>query len=278
MAITYQNNVISATVLNMLQNSATLWKPEEMSEDEKAQVRDAVQMWQTLVGLECPEPVVCPDVDSRDCLIYKDNDDMNSLYSVEVVESEEPDIAATPGLVLRRQDYVPYWYSELTATEQTQSAHINNIESQLRTYLEAEELEKLAAHNCRIELIESFERDFIFELPQSGRRKHQFPDSSANYISPPEEGCIQTFTYWMADGSPNPSELKLNMETGVFTLEIDSAIKRTYNVEIDVRINQRGANPDRHIDATLRGISIDVVCGQDSTVLTAPRLPGVEVS
>ena len=275
MAITYQNNVISETILNMLQNSATLWKPEEMSEDEKAQVRDAVQMLQSLVGLDCPEPVVCPFVDPRDCAIYQDDNDMTSLYSVEVVKSEELETPANSGLVLRRQDYVPYWYSEMNTTEQNQSAHIKNIENQLRSFLEAAELEKLAAHNCRIELIESFNRAFVFELPLSGRQKHYFPDSSANYISPPEEGCIQTFTFWMADGSPNPSELSLNMETGVFTLEIDSAIKRTYNVEIDVRINQKGVNPDRHIDTTLRGISIDVICGQDSTVLTAPRLPGV---
>ena len=54
--------------------------------------------------------------------------------------------------------------------------------------------------------------------------------------------------------------------TGIFSLKNDAAIKRRYEVEIDI-ITTDGVNEYLQ---TIVGVSIDIVCGPESTKLIAP--------
>jgi hypothetical protein len=72
----------------------------------------------------------------------------------------------------------------------------------------------------------------------------------------------------MADGSEPPAELTIDSETGVFELMKESTNKAVYQVEIDI-VTTDGINEDA---LTVSGVTIEIVCGPESTILTAPDL------
>ena len=71
------------------------------------------------------------------------------------------------------------------------------------------------------------------------------------------------------NGDDNPTELTIDSDTGIFTLVNVATIKTTYEVEIDV-LTTDGIN---HVVYTVSGMTIDTICGPDSTTLTAPIMP-----
>ena len=73
----------------------------------------------------------------------------------------------------------------------------------------------------------------------------------------------------MVDGSENPSELMIDASTGIFTFINDASIKTLYNVDIVISTSD-GTNS---YETTVSGVTIEIICGPDSTTLVAPSLP-----
>lgn len=141
--------------------------------------------------------------------------------------------------------------------------------------------EMLIAKVCLAELVETFETSFSYDLPEFGQEFINLPAASTDYISQPDftQGCNQTFAVRLANGRPLPDELVIDELTGIITLTNDATIKRSYDLEIDIRTTDN--IPENHIDLTVTGITIEVVCGPDSTTLTPPvmeeqRKPSVD--
>lgn len=92
------------------------------------------------------------------------------------------------------------------------------------------------------------------------------------YVSEPDfdEGCTQTFSYAMSDGSATPTELSIDPTTGIFSLINKASIKGTYTVDITV-VSSDGT-VDNDVSDTVTSVEIDLVCGSDSTIVTAPSM------
>lgn len=112
--------------------------------------------------------------------------------------------------------------------------------------------------------------DRLFEsyLPMLGTATETFPDSATTYVSSPDTGCTQTFSYRMSNNGDTPSELTMNSLTGKFSLIKDSAVKARYEIEIIVDTTG-GIEPHQLI---IGNVEIRVVCGPQSTALTNPEL------
>jgi hypothetical protein len=126
---------------------------------------------------------------------------------------------------------------------------------------------------CLADLNLDFEKSYTYNLPEFGQETIQLPEASTNYISQPDftKSCTQTFSYRLtgqSDDGANPAELTINPSTGVFTLTNDATIKTTYSVEIDI-LTTDGTND---IELTVPGITIQIICGPESTTLTPPTL------
>jgi hypothetical protein len=72
----------------------------------------------------------------------------------------------------------------------------------------------------------------------------------------------------MDDDSDIPAELTLNAATGVLDLELDFERKTDYTFTVEIT-NTGGNAPDV---TTIPGIFIEVICGSNSAILTAPTL------
>jgi hypothetical protein len=101
-----------------------------------------------------------------------------------------------------------------------------------------------------------------------GTVEETFPDTAQTYVSAPDTGCTQAFTYRMGNNGDPPSELTVNSLTGKFSLTKDSAVKARYDIEIIVDTTG-GVEPHQLI---IGNVEIRVVCGPDSTALTNPVL------
>ena len=71
---------------------------------------------------------------------------------------------------------------------------------------------------CTSEEITSAKKSFTYDIPSEGEQIRSFPASSTNYVSAPIDGCAQSFSYEMIDGSANPIELTIDPTTGTFAL------------------------------------------------------------
>jgi hypothetical protein len=98
------------------------------------------------------------------------------------------------------------------------------------------ELETTIARVCFQGLNSEFVTQYSFDIPESDEQTETFPQSSTLYVSQPDfdEGCTQTFSYAMNDGSASPAELTIDPTTGIFSLVNKASIKGTYNVDITV--------------------------------------------
>ena len=72
----------------------------------------------------------------------------------------------------------------------------------------------------------------------------------------------------MVDGSENPSELMIDASTGTFTFINDASIKTFYNFDIFISTSD-GTNS---YETTVSGVTIETICGPDSTTLVPPSL------
>jgi hypothetical protein len=118
-------------------------------------------------------------------------------------------------------------------------------------------------------------------LPESGEETVTFPSASTDYVTePPVDSeylpdgvvCSQSYSYRLkdaADTTHNPTTLEIDSETGVFTFTNIYDIKTSYEIEIDIPTTD-GTN-NYHL--TVTGITLNIVCGQLSTILTPPILP-----
>lgn len=138
---------------------------------------------------------------------------------------------------------------------------------------------------CVAELNPSFALDYTFEIPETDSEVVTFPSASTDFISRPIDAvlddntdslpnaytCMQTYSYRMKGSilsSDNPDELVLDESTGIFSLTNDASIKTIYEVEIDV-LTTDGTND---VVQTVTGVTINTVCGPDSTTLTRPEV------
>jgi len=73
----------------------------------------------------------------------------------------------------------------------------------------------------------------------------------------------------MADGvSENSDVLTIDSMTGVFSLVNNAYVKTVYEVEIDI-LTTDGIND---VIQTVTGVTINMICGPNSTTLTKPEL------
>ena len=116
-----------------------------------------------------------------------------------------------------------------------------------------------------------FTQQWTFSVTESGSRVELFPRSSTEYITGPQHGFRQTFTYRMRDGGENPNELSIDPDTGIFRLVVDSS-KAAYAVQIAILTTDDCDAELRHDSCTTTDyvdVTINTVCGQGSTRLTA---------
>jgi len=116
-----------------------------------------------------------------------------------------------------------------------------------------------------------FTQQWTFPVTEAGSRVELFPQSSTEYITGPQHGFRQTFTYRMRDDSENPKELAIDPDTGIFRLVVRST-KAAYAVQIVILTTDDCDAELRHDSCTTTDyvdVTISTVCGQGSTRLTA---------
>jgi hypothetical protein len=136
---------------------------------------------------------------------------------------------------------------------------------------------------CVSDLVSSFTKSISFDLPSGGVTLEQFPSAATEYATAPPSSsdylpdgveCSQSYSYRLKGESGaqnNPDDLEIDPATGVFTLVNRAEVKTTYEVEIDV-VTGDGTNSHT---LTVTGVTIGIVCGPGSTILTAPTLETV---
>jgi hypothetical protein len=135
------------------------------------------------------------------------------------------------------------------------------------------ELETTIERVCFQGLIGSFSKVYQFDIPESDDETVNFPAASTLYVSQPDflEGCTQTFSYAMSDGSAAPAELSIDASTGIFSLVNKASIKGTYYVDITI-VSSDEESSANDVTNTVTNVEIDLVCGVDSTIVTAPSM------
>lgn len=121
---------------------------------------------------------------------------------------------------------------------------------------------------CINNLVADFETAYAFFLPESTVVDRNVIARSRAYVEEPYPGCTHTFAYSLSDGNPNPTELVIDANTGVVDLETSYLRKINYTMEI--QITNSGGNDD--IVNYIPGVQVSVICGPDSTILTAPEI------
>lgn len=117
---------------------------------------------------------------------------------------------------------------------------------------------------CTNNLVAGFAKSYPYFLPV-GTKTHKSISNGTDYVSWPEEGCIQKFSYKLDDGTTVP-EITVNPINGDLTFEAASTRLKTYNFKLIIHTTE--APKDVHTE--IEGLSITVTCGPDSTV---PILP-----
>jgi hypothetical protein len=87
---------------------------------------------------------------------------------------------------------------------------------------------------------------------------------------------MQTFSYAMSDGSASPPELTIDPTTGIFSLVNKASIKGTYTVDITIVSSDSeewsAGSTVNDVTHTVTGVEINLVCGPQSTTVTAPLM------
>jgi DUF4097 and DUF4098 domain-containing protein YvlB len=113
-----------------------------------------------------------------------------------------------------------------------------------------------------------FVKQYDVTLPREDTEEESFPSASSDYstIHEPTDGCTASFSYEMTNGGVNPAELTIDPVSGIFTIVKDYERKSVYDVDILV-VTTGGIEEER---LTIRDLTVQVVCGDKSTKLTAP--------
>jgi hypothetical protein len=129
---------------------------------------------------------------------------------------------------------------------------------------------------CVTDVNPFFDKNFEFSLPATGELAVSFPESYDEYITeahshhelPEGVECSQEFSYKVSN-SPfegGLSNLEIDPVEGFFTLTADSA--SSYTVDILVTATDGTDELFYSVDS----INIDVICTEESNVITAPEI------
>ena len=86
-------------------------------------------------------------------------------------------------------------------------------------------------------------------IPENGQQRLTFPQASTSYISRPPlsspylpDGvqCSQKFSLV---GDDRPQELTIDEETGILSMFVDSTVKRSYLIDVQI-VTSDGTNDD----------------------------------
>jgi hypothetical protein len=123
--------------------------------------------------------------------------------------------------------------------------------------------------------VTEFSKSLELYLPEEDTTVETFPVAYTTYVYEPEQpdGCTQTFSYVMNDGSEKPDRfgqqtLTISSSTGVLTISKEPTQLISYTV--DIIIDTTGGIADEQI--TVEDVVISIVCGPESTTLTPPSL------
>lgn len=128
---------------------------------------------------------------------------------------------------------------------------------------------------CITTAVDDFSKYLELHLPEEDTVDESFPASYHTYVNTPgqPEGCTQTFSYVMSDGSEKPERfnqqlITIDAATGVFTMTKYPI--RLLRYFVDIIVDTTGGIEDEQI--IIEDVEIAMVCGPESATLTPPDM------